>query len=188
MKRMMLGSLAAASLFSVIACGSGAHEEAAHSHEQSIETPICYLADAPQVLNGEVSADSVCQCGGGAADTTPELAPPTTTVLEAPMPPAEQTEPYAASLSTRVHASDKGVCATTKFCDVSWSKKKLKELAACLGIACAALGGDGPLPKAVIDVAKAVCCVKPGEAKKHEDESNELKKQVNQACAAGPPK
>jgi hypothetical protein len=180
-------SLVALALF---AC-STTHDERHAELDAKLEAEICLLADDPLVTSGDAPESAVCACPATVQDDSTADAPlptetttaDTTDVAPAPPMPSAPTDP---GLSPLLHASKDAKACPTGFCKVSdWGKKKIKEIAACIGITCALVGGgEGTVTDAMKNLARAVCQCEASETRKHKESSEDLKKLINQQCVS----
>lgn len=176
-------------VFSMVACSSAT--PSTESEEQ--QAPLCYLETSPQARGGLVPKSAICQCGGEeepdtlatSTDTSKGLGDP---IAAADIPSSDTPGLMPAALTPM--NKDGGILLDggTKECPTGlcgtkdWTKKKLLELAACVGMVCAGLGGgDGSVTKVVSTLARAVCCAK--EPSKYEAAAKDLRDGLAKECA-----
>lgn len=185
-QRILVLTAIAALVGAAAACSSGDASEKAAATEAPIA--VCYMADDPLVLSGEVSASATCACNAVAADDSSDpvlAADPSNPGAPAPLNAVDGAD-TSASASSLLPLADvpTGANCGTGFCKMKWASKKLKELAACVGIAAACAGGTGDVSKAIVKITQAICCAT--DKKEQEAMVDELNAKVKTACAAPP--
>lgn len=152
------------------------------------EAPIavCYMAGDPALTSGAMPSAAMCECQAAAtededdADNTAPVLEPAEEVAAAPERVTDSASDGTRS-SLRPLDEPTGKECGTGFCKTDWAKKKLREIAACVGIGAACLGGNAEISKVVIKLAQTVCCAT--DKKAQDAVVKDLQGKLKTACA-----